>query len=270
VECADRPSLVGTRAVVDPMLRCGLCRSCRAGRYNCCVNLQLLGVHVDGGLREVTAIDVDHLFPVPEELPDHLAVFAEPLAVAYHAVRRSAIEPGGVGVVFGAGTIGLLIAQLLVHARGCRALVIDINAERLGRAAAAGAETLTGSERDVMEAVREVTGGEMAGVVFEATGNPRCTRLSTDLVGHGGHIVLIGWNRGPIEVDTVTLMRKEVDLLGSRNSLNAFPAVLHLLTRGVIDPSPLITHRFPLVETARALALLDGPEEALKILIVAA
>ncbi len=270
LQCADRAELVGQRAVVDPMVHCGHCRACRMGRSNCCANLQVMGVHVDGGLQELIAIPPQRLHPVPAALPDDVAVLAEPLTIAYHAVQRSGIEAGESGVVFGAGTIGLLIAQLLVRARGCRALVIDVDEKRLSVAQALGATPLAGDEDVLTEAVAQATNGEMAGVVFEATGNAVCAGMTTSLVAHAGRIVLIGWQKRPVELDTVALMRKEIDLLGSRNSVNAFPAVLRLLADGMIDTNSLITHRFGMSETGAALALLDaGEEHALKILVEA-
>ncbi len=268
LECSDRPELVGLRAVVDPMTPCGRCRACRAGRYNCCAQLQVMGVHIDGGMQEVAVLESRRLFPVPESMSDDVAVLAEPLTIAYHAVQRSDIRAGETAVVFGAGAIGLLIAQLLIRARGCRAMVIDIDAGRLAIAQSLGATSLQGDEAALEQAVARATGGEMAGVVFEATGNAFCTRMTTTLVGQAGRIVLIGWNKGPVEVDTVTLMRKEVDLLGSRNSVNAFPAVLQLLADGVVDDRTMITHRFGIMEAGAALQVLDsGHESALKILI---
>ncbi len=270
VECADRPELVGRRAVVDPMVRCGHCRACRMGRYNCCSSLRVMGVHLDGGMQEVTAVESHRLFPVADAMPDDVAVLAEPLTVAYHAVERSEIRAGETAVVFGAGTIGLLIAQLLVHGRGCRTLVIDIDSARLRVAESLGATALQGDEQTLTKAVAAATGDEMAAVVFEATGIASCTRMTTALVAQAGRIVLIGWNKGPVEFDTVALMRKEAELLGSRNSVNAFPAVLQLLADGVIDAKVMITHRFGLTEAGAALELLNtGKENPLKILIEA-
>jgi 2-desacetyl-2-hydroxyethyl bacteriochlorophyllide A dehydrogenase len=268
LEAPDRPDLVGRRAVVDPMRPCGQCRACHAGRTNCCANLQVMGVHIDGGMQELKSIGASYLHIVPESMPDDVAVLAEPLTIAYHAVARSQIRAGETAVVFGAGAIGLLIAQVLIRARGCRALVIDVDAGRLSVAQSLGATPLQGDEAALSEAVAQATGGEMAAVVFEATGVAACTRMTTALVGQAGKIVLIGWNKGPVEVDTVTLMRKEVDLLGSRNSLNAFPAVLRLLADGVVDANTMITHRFELAEAGAALDILDkGQENALKIVI---
>lgn len=266
--CPDRPELVGQRAVVEPLVPCGACRACRRGRTNCCCDLRVMGVHVDGGLAETALIASRQLHAVPDGMPDDVAVLAEPVTIAYHAVQRAQIEAGQVAAIFGAGTIGLLIAHLLLRARGCRALVVDVDPWRLAVAERIGAIPLQGDAASLVQAVGSATGGEMADVVFEATGNAACTRLTTDLVAQAGRIVLIGWNKGPTEVDTVTLMRKEVDLLGSRNSADAFPAVLRLLAGGLVDPTILITHRFTMAEAGAALHLLDaGGGRALKVLI---
>ena len=257
LQASDRPALEGQRAVLDPMIPCGYCRACRAGRPNCCVRLQVMGVHVDGGLQETFAIKLRHLHPVPEEMPDEVAVLAEPLTIAYHAVQRSGIAAGGIAVVFGAGAIGLLIARLLVGARGCRAYVVDVDADRLRMAKRQGALPIQGDEAALTRALSDATDGDLADVVFEASGSPIATRTTTALAGHGATVVLVGWNRGPVEVDTVTLMRKELTVLGSRNSVNAFPAVLRLLADGLVDPAHLITHHFAFDEAAAALEVLD-------------
>jgi L-gulonate 5-dehydrogenase len=267
LECHNRPELQGSRAVLDPMLPCRHCHACLAGRYNCCAHLRVMGVHVDGGLQEEWTVGSRSLLSVPDTMVDEIAVLAEPLTIAYQAVSRSGIQAGQIGLVFGAGPIGLLIARLLVRARGCRALVVDRDASRLRVAESMGAIALEGDDVALVTMVARETGGDMADVVFEASGSTAGTRMTTSLVAHAGRIVLVGWNAAPVEIDTVTLMRKEVDLLASRNSLNAFPAVLRLLADGVIDHSLLITHRFPLAEAATALEVLDRGDGALKVLI---
>jgi threonine dehydrogenase-like Zn-dependent dehydrogenase len=216
----------------------------------------------------VVAVDARRLFVVPREMPDDVAVLAEPVSVAYRAVQRSAIEAGSVAVVIGAGPIGLLVTQLLVAARGCRVLVAELDPWKREVAASFGATPLPQDAEALVEAVVEATGGELADVVFEASGSAAGTRLTTAVLAQAGRIVLIGWNKGPVEVDTVALMRKEADVLGSRNSTGAFPAVLRLLEDGVIDAHAMITHRFGLDRAGEALALLDrGNEQALKILV---
>jgi threonine dehydrogenase-like Zn-dependent dehydrogenase len=223
-----------------------------------------MGVHVDGGLQEMSTIDAQHLIRVPEDMPDEVAVLAEPLTIAYRAVQRSAIGPGEVAVVMGAGPIGLLISQLLLRAHACRVLIFDLDQSRLELAARLGAQPA----RDA-ETVARVTDGEMAAAVFEASGAPPAVRLTTDLVRSTGRIVLVGWSHGPVEVDTVALMRKEAELVGSRNSTGAFPPVLRLLEAGVVDTETMITHRFPFGGAPEALRMLDGGEPALKAIISA-
>jgi L-gulonate 5-dehydrogenase len=266
VDGGPRPELTGARAVVEPLLPCGRCRVCRAGRTNCCPELKVLGVHVDGGMRGLTAVPADRLHRVPEGMPDELAALAEPTSIAYRAVQRSQLEAGRTAVVFGAGAIGLLIAQLLIRARGCRALVIDLDPVRLEVAASLGATPVNGRE-DVVEAVADATDGELAAAVFEATGSAAATRVTTDLVAPTGRIVLIGWNHGPVEFDTVTLMRKEAEVFTSRNSTGAFPPVLQLLADGAVDASVMVTHRLPFDRAPEGLRLLDEGTPALKVLI---
>jgi threonine dehydrogenase-like Zn-dependent dehydrogenase len=91
--------------------------------------------------------------------------------------------------------------------------------------------------------------------------------MTTDLVRATGRIVLVGWSHDPVEVDTVSLMRKEAELVGSRNSTGAFPPVLQLLEDGAVDSSAMITHRFPFDGAPEGLRLLDRGEPALKVII---
>jgi L-gulonate 5-dehydrogenase len=262
----ERQDLVGKRAVVEPLLNCGRCYACRAGRYNACTSLEVMGVHVDGGLRDETLVRLDRLYEVPDELPDNLAVLAEPASIAYRAVQRAEAEAGMNVVVFGAGPIGLLITQLLLRARGCRVMVVDQDGWRLGIAAGLGAVTIA-SDGHVADEVSQQTSGEMAHRVFEATGNPACTLETADVVSVGGRIVLVGWNDKPPTFNTVAFMRKEAELYASRNSLGAFPAVLRLMRGHAIDESVLLTHRFTLKEARTAFEVLDRGDRVMKIVI---
>jgi threonine dehydrogenase-like Zn-dependent dehydrogenase len=212
---------------------------------------------------------VSQLYPVPDALDDDTAVLAEPLSIAFRAVQRSAIGAGETAVVFGAGPIGLLIAQLLIRARGCRAVVVDVDRARLDLAAQFGAVPLSagGEAAAQVDAVAQATDGELAACVFEATGAAACVRLATDLVRTTGRIVLVGWSHAPVEVDTVGLMRKEAELVGSRNSTGAFGPVLRLLEDGVVDAASMITHHVAFERAPAALEMLDRGEPAVKVVV---
>jgi L-gulonate 5-dehydrogenase len=98
IEAPDRPDLAGKRAVLDPMVACGDCHACHAGRTNCCARLQVRGVHIDGGMRDVWSVPASSLFAVPDGMSDETAVLAEPLTIAYHAVRRADIQAGQIAL----------------------------------------------------------------------------------------------------------------------------------------------------------------------------
>ena len=217
-------------------------------------------------MQTVFCVPTGQLFAVPDGLDDATAVLAEPLSIAYRAVQRSDIGAGETAVIFGAGPIGLLIAQVLIRARGCRALVVDLDRSRLMLAERVGAIGLLGGPNAVEE-VSRATDGDMAACVFEATGAPACVRQTTELVRTTGRIVLVGWSHAPLEFDTVALMRKEAELVGSRNSTGAFGPVLKLLEDGVVDAATMITHRLELDDAPEALRLLDRGEPALKIIV---
>jgi 2-desacetyl-2-hydroxyethyl bacteriochlorophyllide A dehydrogenase len=203
---------------------------------------------------------------VPDGLDDATAVLAEPLSVAYRSVQRSEIGAGETAVVFGAGPIGLLISQLLLRARGCRVLVVDVDRVRLDLAEQLGAVAVVGSA-EMVSAVSRATDGDMAACVFEATGAPACVRQATDVVRTTGRIVLVGWSHAPVEVDTVMLMRKEAELVGSRNSTGAFGPVLKLLEAGAVDAARMITHQLEFDQAPEALRMLDRGEPALKMVV---
>jgi L-gulonate 5-dehydrogenase len=266
VAATERQDLVGNRAVVEPLLNCGRCFACRAGRYNACTSLEVMGVHVDGGLRDETLVRLDRLYAVPDELPDDLAVLAEPASIAYRAVQRAEVEAGMNVIVFGAGPIGLLITQLLLHARGSRVMVVDQDQWRLGIAARFGAITIA-SDGGIADQVSKQTSGEMAHRVFEATGNPACTLETAEVVSVGGRIVLVGWNEKPPTFNTIAFMRKEAELYASRNSIGAFPAVLRLMRDHAIDERGLLTHRFTLGDARKAFEMLDRGDRVVKIVI---
>ncbi len=269
VSCPGRPELEGHRAVVEPLITCGICRACRLGRGNCCARLRVLGVQTDGGLSDQFAVEPRRLHAVPDGLADEAAVLTEPTSVALHAVQRSQVDPGQLVVVFGAGTIGLLVMQLLLHARGCRVLTVDVDPWRLAVAAKLGAVTVDGSEPDAVRRLTEqMTKGEMAAAVFEATGNPACTAQTLELVAAAGTIVLVGWNQGPVPIDTITLMRREVNLLGSRATTGVFPNVLQLLDSGTVDYQAMVTHRIDISDAEKAFHLLRDPgAKAIKVII---
>lgn len=259
----------GARVALDPMLTCGHCRPCRLGRRNCCVEMQVLGVHVDGGFREQIAVPASLCHELPENVSFELGALVEPLTIGANAVLRGDVTAADDVVIQGAGAIGLA-ALLAARLRGARTIVIDTVASRLEVAKAIGAdEAIDASTTDDLAAVLELTGGEGAGVVIDASGRIEVLRHALDLVAAAGIVVTLIISPAELSFGaTEYLIKKELDVRGSRLNRDLFPSVLESLASGAIDPRPMVTQRFVLAEAPPAFELLsEHPDQALKVLL---
>lgn len=178
----------GDRVVVDPYLYCGHCYPCSIGRTNCCSDLKVLGVHVDGGMAEYYCHPADMLIKIPDGLTWEQAAMAEPLTISLHGIHRGGLMAGEYCAIYGAGPIGL-VAGLVAQAYGAHAIVIDLVQERLDFAKSVGIEyTINSGDEDPVPRVAEITGGTMAQQVMECTGANPCILSCLDLVSNAGRI----------------------------------------------------------------------------------
>lgn len=258
----------GKTVVVNPMITCGRCRPCRIGRRNCCVRMQVVGVHVDGGFQERLALPVSMLHPWPSTLPVWLGALCEPLSIGLQAVRRGQVEPGDRVVILGAGPIGLAVL-LMAKRVGAQVLITDRYPRRLHTAMQLGAnEIVDVAQRSAKEAVDRFTDGEGASVVIEATGVPAAIEASVDLVAAAGRVVVLGITTEKVTFAARVFVQKEIDFRGSRLNADLFPEVIHLLASGNVDPRPMVSHRLPFSDLATAFDLAETkPDQTLKILI---
>lgn len=241
--------LVGKRAYVIPYLHCGECRACRQGRSNCCQRIQVIGVHRDGGMCDTLAVPLDHLV-VSETLSLDQLALVECMAIGAHAVRRSELNHGELAVVCGAGPIGMGVAQI-ARERGAQVVVIDTNPERLAFCRdKLGIElTLNPAKDDIDAALKGLSDGELADVVFDATGNPAAMQAGFDLAGQGGRYVLVSIVKADISFSDPDFHRKELTLLASRNATRAdFEQVTQLMKSGRLKADAMITHRAELAD----------------------
>ncbi len=239
----------GTRVVIEPFIGCGCCYPCRIGKPNCCANLDIIGVHRDGGFAEEVCAPVDRLHLVPESLTPFQASFAEPVAIGVQACRRGQVTAADAVLILGAGPIGLATLEV-VRARGATAYITDLSRDRLDTAARLGGVPLEAGAGFPAE-VMAMTHGEGMPVVIEATGNVQAMVQTTDLVAAGGRVVILGLVKQSIAVPWpgLDLTRKEMTIVGSRASTACFPESLALLAGGAI--------RYP--EVATSYHLSDAP-----------
>jgi L-gulonate 5-dehydrogenase len=260
---------VGTRVVVDPFIGCGRCYPCRIGKRNCCANLQIVGIHREGGFADFVSAPAGNLNPVPPNLSDFEAAFAEPVAIGVQGIRRGQVTADDAVLVLGAGPIGLAVVEVVL-ARGAKVYATDISPERLTIAADLGATPIEGGE-GLRERVLELTNGEGMPVVMEATGAVPAMERTIDLVAAGGRIVILGLVKQGVGVTFPGLdfTRKEVTIFGSRASVDCFPEALELLATGRIR-YPRIASRFALREAPEVFRrLADDPMALHKAVFVA-
>ncbi|WP_435747759.1 zinc-binding dehydrogenase [Microbacterium sp. PMB16] len=245
---------VGSAVVVDPVQSCGICEACVHGAPNACTSITVLGVQVDGALTSRVAVPAAQVHAVGE-LPLDVAALVEPLAVGVHTVRRARVSAGDRVVVVGAGPIGLAVTLACVDA-GAEVLTIDRRRRRLELALRAGAQHVIDSKiDDVGAAVRAWSGPHSPRAVIDATGSPTAIRLAFDLVAHAGTVGIVGVSPREVRLPIVEFTRKELTVVGSRNSAgDDFPAAIRLLRRHQQEVSGWITARIPLAGVPGALA----------------
>jgi threonine dehydrogenase-like Zn-dependent dehydrogenase len=240
VEQADDPALLGRRVVGEINAACGTCPACRAGRPTHCPQRTALGIRGrDGALAEYLCLPAVNLHPVPDDLPDEVAVFTEPLAAASEILEQVHLQPTDRVVVLGDGKLGSLVAQVL-GLTGCDLLVVGHHADKLARLAARGIATQLGSEG--------VEPG--ADLVVECTGQAGGFATARRLVRPRGTLVLKSTYHGLVEADLSSLAVDEIQIVGSR--CGPFVPALRLLARGLVDVRPFVEAEYPLDEALAA------------------
>jgi L-iditol 2-dehydrogenase len=259
----------GQRVTFDSTVYCGRCHFCRQGLINLCDSRQVLGVSCqefrrDGAFAEYLAVPARILYELPDDLPFEQAAMVEPTSVAVHGVSRLPIRAGDTALVIGAGVIGLLAVQAL-RAAGCaRIIAVDVDANRLELASSLGADdTLRPDTADPATALRKLTDGRGADVVFEAVGLAATVKLALECVRKGGAVAQVGNLSPAAEIPLQALVSGQVSLLGSAASCSEYPACLEMMRRGVIRVAPLISAVAPLSEGAQWFERLRKREAGL-------
>ena len=259
----------GDRVAIEPLWSCGQCRACREGHGHVCRRLRVLGVHANGGAAEYMHVPLARLHRIPPELSWEVAACTEPTAVAVHMARRAEIQLGDVVLVLGGGPIGFLVAQT-AHAAGAgRVLVSEVSGPRIELCRRAGLEVIDARSTDPIEAILELTGGEGADVVVEAVGHPSTVAQMARSARVRGTVLVGGLAAGQPPVDLLTVVFRELRLIGSRvYESRDFAAGLALLATGAIDVSSLVTRIVPLEDAvAGAFEPLRDSRAEMKVLL---
>jgi L-iditol 2-dehydrogenase len=261
---------VGQRVAIDPLVSCGHCDQCRAGRTHTCRNQRFLGLpgQLAGSLVEYLVLPEECCYPIPGSMTLDQAVLVEPLSIGVYAQRISQLASGARIAILGSGPIGLSVLLACRLAVDCRAYVTDLIDERLKLASHCGA-TWTGNPKkcDVAKKIRDA---EPLGVdfVFECAGEQETVDQGVELLKPGGALLIVGIP----EVDRIsfpihTLRRKELTIKNVRRQNQCMTPAIDMVASGKVNVDPLMTHHFPLAETQAPFDLVadyrDGVVKAL-------
>jgi 2-desacetyl-2-hydroxyethyl bacteriochlorophyllide A dehydrogenase len=240
---------VGDQVAVDPSLYCGHCYYCKRARGNQCENWNAIGVTVPGAAAEYVAAPMASLFRLPAHLPARNAALIEPLSCA---VRGFDVLPRTVAdnyLIYGSGTMGLMMLELAKRAGAATVSVVDLNPERLETAKRLGCSAAV-TNADELDAPR---GWD---VVIDCTGAAAAIRDGLGRVGRGGTFLQFGVANYDtrVEIEPYEIYRREITITGSMAVLHSFDRAGEMLAAGVLDPDVFVSHRFPLDAYGDALA----------------
>lgn len=260
IDSVDENLRIGDQVSIIPYLHCGECEACLIGKTNCCKVMKVIGVHVDGGMRERISIPVKQLIPT-NQLSLEQAAMLEPLAIGAHAIRRSGLSENQTVLVIGAGPIGLGIMNLAKYV-GAKVLAMDVNDERLAFCQSwAKVDHIIHALDNPQQKITEVNNGHHPVIVFDATGNTKSMTSAFNYVAHGGTLVYVGLVKDDISFNDSYFHSKEITLMGSRNATTEdFGFVLDALHSGAIDIDQYVTHRYSFEEVIDSFEQLLKPE----------
>ncbi len=245
IECDGAPDfVVGEKVTIIPYFNCGKCIACRNGKPNCCVSMNVCGVHSDGGMGEYMSVPSSALVHSAGLSDDALALI-EPLAIGAHCVRRADVKPGETVLVVGAGPIGLGTMEFARIAGG-KVIALDINEHRL-RFCSENLKVdhiINGATSNVLDELKQITNSDMPTVVIDATGSLKAINTSFQYLAHGGRYVLVGLQKGELHFSHPEFHKREATLMSSRNATREdFDQVISSMKSGRVQPTKYITHR---------------------------
>ena len=245
----------GQLVTAEGHIVCGHCLQCRTGNSHICKRTQIIGVDRDGAFAEYIVMPATNVLSL-EGIPTAVGAVMDPMGNAFHTVLTADI-PGSTVLVVGCGPIGCFAVGIARAAGAVRVIASDINPTRLDLAKKMGAHvTVNAARQDVVAAVLEETGGEGADVVCEMSGVPSALHQALAAVRMGGRVQLLGIPTGEVPIDFAReIIFKGITLYGviGRRMYETWHQMRRYLTAGLLDPRPVMTHRFPLTRIAEAL-----------------
>jgi 2-desacetyl-2-hydroxyethyl bacteriochlorophyllide A dehydrogenase len=257
----------GTLVVVEPLISCGECRSCKNGLTHVCRRLGLFGIDAPGAMAQFVALPPHVLHAVPAGVDPRTATLAEPLAVAVHAVDLSGMRPGDVVAVYGAGPIGVLTALVAQHAGAAEVVITEPSPWRREVAASLGL-TVVPADSSMAATLAPITDGEGADVTFDTAAHPSVAAELPAITRVRGRIVVVGVYKSPTPLDLQDVCFKEQTVLGVRVYTTAdLTRAIELIATCALGLDRFPTKAFALDDVAAAFEAATSGQDCLKVLL---
>ncbi len=266
---------VGDRVTFDSTVYCGECEECKNGRVNLCGNRRVLGVScdeykMDGAFAEYVCVPSHVLYRLPDSVSFTQAAMIEPLSIAYHAVKRTAVSANGVSAVVGAGTIGMLIVSVL-RALGAKTIIaVDISKDKLDFALKNGADyALNSLDADIREQMLRLSrDGEGLDVCYDATGIEKTLDLCIGATRKGGAVVMVGNLAASVRMPLQWVVTREISLFGSCASAGEYPECIRLIADKAINTDKMISKVVPMSEGGEWISRVYAGERGLTKIVL--
>jgi threonine dehydrogenase-like Zn-dependent dehydrogenase len=244
---------IGSKATIYPYQHCGKCVACRKGRINACQDNKTMGVRRPGAMTEYIAINWRHLH-CSEKLTLKELALVEPLTVGFHAVSRGRVSAEDTVAVMGCGMVGLGAVASAVN-RKSKVIAIDVDDNKLEIAKKIGVSyTINPAKEDLYSRLELITNGDGPDVIIEAVGNAQTYTIAVEEVAYTGRVVCIGYAKQPATFNTGLFVRKEIEILGSRNCTTEFPEVISYLELGTFPVDEVISKTVDIHHAGAALS----------------
>ena len=247
---------VGDRVALEPGKTCGQCEFCKEGKYNLCPDVVFFATPpVDGVFQEYVAHEANLCFKLPDNVSTLEGALIEPLAVGFHAAIQGDAHLGQKAVVMGAGCIGL-VSMMALKARGVSEVyVVDVMDKRLEKAMELGATgVINGMKEDVVEKVKELTGGRGTDLVIETAGAEVTSRQAILMARKGSTILFVGYSRtGEVTLPMSIALDKELTFKTVFRYRHIYPMAIQAVADGKINLKGIVTDEFPLSQADKAM-----------------
>lgn len=241
----------GDHVILDPVMACGTCRTCKRGHENVCESVKCFGVQMDGGFQDYIRVPAKQIYAIPEQVPFEEAAVAEPFSVAANILARAEITSEDKVAVIGVGTIGLCIVQA-AKSVGAEVLAMDISEVKLKKAKEFGADACVNTKEVSLESAVESFAPGGVDVIIDAVGITPFTEKCIGLAAPFGRIVVISFDERPAQIAPVVVTKRELSILGSRMNCKRMPLVIQWLKEEKINAKAMISKVYPLEEIQKA------------------